>query len=90
MRRAQVLITERLKKKADGKARVFYANNVPFVDPVTYEVWYNGDLVIITDEKLYALAYADGINHLHVFKGDTLKTMVCHDPKNQEYLEGLL
>jgi len=70
MRSSDVLITDRLRKKMDGKARVFYhPENVPFGTPVVYQVFLNGDEILITNCKKYALAYADGCNHLHVFKG---------------------
>jgi len=91
MRNSKVLITDRLRKKEDGKARVFYhPENVPFGTPVAYQVMYNGNEIIVTDSRVYALAYADGMNHLHVLgTHEAFPLKVCFETENFAYMEDL-
>jgi len=91
MKSSKVLITDRLRKKQDGKARVFYhPENVPFGTPVIYQVMFNGGEIVITDSRIYALAYADGVNHLHVYgKHKVFPRKMCFEQENFEHMETL-
>lgn len=91
MRKSKVLITDALRKKNDGVARVFYhSENIPFATPVIYSVWHHATELVITDCKIYALAYADAMNHLHILgTNNTLPMKHCAEPSSQEHMDTL-